>query len=75
MEIVEDEPTSEEDAREPPEQQKVTVVRIKPQRAAIKWGNVPKEAFDNDYPSIGQFFADVLRGEIKGFIRPRSKNE
>lgn len=54
---------------------KVTVVRIRPQRAAIKWSQAPKEEFDNDYPSIGKFVGDLIKGEIKGFIRPRNDVE
>lgn len=54
---------------------KTTVVRMKPQRTPIRWSNNGKEEFCNDYPAIGQFLVDLIRGEIKGFIRPRSIEE
>lgn len=58
--------------RSPPENDTVTVVRIQPQRAPIKWSSdSSREDFENDYPSIGQFLVDLFKGEIKGFIRPR----
>lgn len=63
-EIVE----STEVARESPS--KLTVVRVKPQRASIHWTTAVE--FDKDYPPIGQFIVDLLKGEIKGFIRPRT---
>lgn len=49
----------------------LTVVRVTPQRASIQWTTAPME-FDKDYPPIGQFIVDLLKGEIKGFIRPRA---
>lgn len=50
---------------------KVTVMRIKPQRAAIQWTRDLKGSFKDDYPSIGQFIGDLFKGELKGFIRPK----
>lgn len=67
MEIVEGTPGDDDD--------KVTVVRIRPQKAALKWTKVPKGEFGNDYPSLGQFIRDLFKGEIKGFIRPRNDDE
>lgn len=50
----------------------VTIVRMLPQKAPISWCNGIKGDFKNDYPSIGQFIGDLIKGEIKGFIRPRA---
>lgn len=53
------------------ESSRVTVVRIKSGRSPLP-SNIPIEEFETNYPSVGEFLADVLRGDIKGFIRPNS---
>lgn len=54
------------------ESSRVTVVRIKPGRSPLR-NKIPNDVFDTKYPSILEFLTDLMKGEIKGFIRPNSE--